>query len=71
MVISPAATTLRDSERSLILHTLEAAGWVIGGPKGAAAKLGLPRTSLIAKMQKLGISRPQQPSVDLIGAQPQ
>jgi len=57
MVISPAATTLRDSERSLILHTLEAAGWVIGGPQGAAARLGLPRTSLIAKMQKLGISR--------------
>jgi len=57
MVVSPAATTLRDSERSLILHTLEAAGWVIGGPKGAAAKLGLPRTSLISKMQKLGISR--------------
>jgi DNA-binding NtrC family response regulator len=43
---------------------------VIGGRKGAAAKLGLPRTSLIAKMQKLGISRPQ-PSVDLIGAQSQ
>jgi len=67
MVISPAATTLRDSERSLILHTLEAAGWVIGGPQGAAAKLGLPRTSLIAKMQKLGISRQNpagQDSVD-------
>ena len=57
MVVPPAATTLTDFERSLILHTLEAAGWVIGGPKGAAAKLGLPRTSLIAKMQKLGISR--------------
>jgi transcriptional regulator with GAF, ATPase, and Fis domain len=64
MVISPTATTLRDSERSLILHTLEAAGWVIGGPKGAAAKLGLPRTSLIAKMQKLGISR-QTPQDDV------
>jgi formate hydrogenlyase transcriptional activator len=31
---------------------------VIGGPKGAAAKLGLKRTTLIHKMQKLGISRP-------------
>ena len=55
---SPAATTLKDSERNLILHTLEAVGWVIGGPKGAAAKLGLKRTTLIHKMQKLGISRP-------------
>ena len=57
-VIYPAATTLRDSERALILKTLEAAGWVVGGPKGAAAKLGLKRTTLICKMQKLGISRP-------------
>jgi formate hydrogenlyase transcriptional activator len=56
--IIPAATTLRDSERALILHTLETAGWVIGGPKGAAAKLGLKRTTLICKMQKLGIFRP-------------
>ena len=56
--ISPGATTLRDSERTLILQTLEAVRWVIGGPKGAAAKLGLARTTLIHKMQKLGISRP-------------
>jgi transcriptional regulator with GAF, ATPase, and Fis domain len=55
---SPTGTTLRDSERILILRTLEAVGWVIGGPKGAAAKLGLKRTTLIHKMQKLGISRP-------------
>jgi formate hydrogenlyase transcriptional activator len=57
-IISPAATTLKDSERALIMHTLEAVGWVIGGPKGAAAKLGLKRTTLICKMQKLGIMRP-------------
>jgi hypothetical protein len=42
----------------LILETLEAVGWVIGGAKGAAARLGLKRTTLIAKMKKLGISRP-------------
>jgi len=54
---SPAATTLKDSERILILRTLESVGWVIGGPKGAAAKLGLKRTTLIHKMQKQGISR--------------
>jgi formate hydrogenlyase transcriptional activator len=51
-------TTLKDSERTLILRTLERVGWVIGGPKGAATKLGLKRTTLIHKMQKLGISRP-------------
>jgi transcriptional regulator with GAF, ATPase, and Fis domain len=58
VIQSPAATTLKDSERNMILHTLEAAGWVIGGPKGAAAKLGLKRTTLICKMEKLGIFRP-------------
>jgi formate hydrogenlyase transcriptional activator len=57
--ISPGATTLRDSERILILDTLKAVRWVIGGPKGAAARLGLKRTTLIHKMQKLGISRPR------------
>jgi transcriptional regulator of acetoin/glycerol metabolism len=54
---SPAGTTLKDSERVLILRALESVGWVIGGPKGAAARLGLKRTTLIHKMQKLGISR--------------
>ena len=51
-------TTLKDSQRTLILRTLEEVRWVIGGPKGAAAKLGLKRPPLIHKMQKLGISRP-------------
>ena len=50
-------TTLRDSERALILQTLEATGWVIGGSNGAAARLGLKRTTLIHRMQKLGIQR--------------
>jgi formate hydrogenlyase transcriptional activator len=57
---SPEVTTLKDSERILILRTLESVGWVIGGSKGAAAKLGLKRTTLIHKMQKLGISRAGQ-----------
>ena len=57
---STAATTLKDSERILILRTLESVGWVVGGPNGAAAKLGLKRTTLIHKMQKLGISRSRQ-----------
>ncbi len=54
----PAATTLKDSERTLILRTLEDVRWVIGGPKGAATRLGLKRTTLIHKMRKLGIYRP-------------
>ena len=45
-------------QRTLILQALQATGWVIGGPNGAAAKLGLKRTTLNSKMKKLGISRP-------------
>jgi formate hydrogenlyase transcriptional activator len=52
-------TTLRDMEREHIIQGLAATNWVIGGPKGAAARLGLVRTTLIAKMKKLGISRAQ------------
>ena len=51
-------TTLSEYERTLILKTLHAVGWVIGGKNGAAAKLGVKRTSLIHKMKKLGIQRP-------------
>ena len=58
VAIPSTPTTLRESERTLIVNTLESVGWVIGGRKGAAAKLGLKRTTLIHKMQKLGISRP-------------
>ena len=49
---------LEDSDRALILETLEQAGWIVGGPRGAAGKLGLKRTTLLAKMKRLGISRP-------------
>ena len=48
--------TLRESERHCLLKALEATKWVVGGPSGAAARLGMPRTTLIAKMQKHGIS---------------
>jgi transcriptional regulator with GAF, ATPase, and Fis domain len=51
--------TFSDCARSLILRTLEDTDWMIGGPGGAAVRLGLPRTSLISKMKKLGISRPK------------
>jgi formate hydrogenlyase transcriptional activator len=50
-------TTLKDAEREHILHALAATNWVLGGPKGAGVRLGLARTTLIAKMQKLGITR--------------
>ncbi len=49
-----------DSTRALIWQTLQAAGWVVGGPRGATARLGVKRTTLITKMKKLGISRPMQ-----------
>ena len=55
--------TFSEYMRSLILRTLEDTGWMIGGPDGAAARLGLPRTTLIKKMKKLGISRPKMRSV--------
>jgi formate hydrogenlyase transcriptional activator len=55
----PAANPLLESQRTLILQTLDEVGWVIGGPKGAAAQLRLPRTTLISKMKSLGISREQ------------
>jgi transcriptional regulator with GAF, ATPase, and Fis domain len=64
VALAPAPTTLRDSERTLILRTLHAVGWVVGGPKGAAVKLGLKRPTLIHKMKKLGISRPPSDHAD-------
>lgn len=48
--------TLADAERAHITAILRETNWVIGGARGAAAQLGLPRTTLIARMQRLGIS---------------
>ena len=50
--------TLEDIQRQYILHALDECKWVIAGRAGAAAKLGMKRTSLQYKMQKLGIIRP-------------
>lgn len=58
IIVSPSPTTLVDSERAMILRTLEATGWVIGGRNGAAARLGVKRTTLLYKMQRHGIARP-------------
>jgi formate hydrogenlyase transcriptional activator len=63
-----SSKTLEDSDRALILETLEQAGWIVGGPYGAATKLGLKRTTLIGKMTRLGISRPiPQERTDVFG----
>jgi formate hydrogenlyase transcriptional activator len=51
-------TTLEQAEREHILKTLRETNWTIGGPAGAATKLGMKRTTLQSKMQKLGIARP-------------
>jgi formate hydrogenlyase transcriptional activator len=55
--MSGTVRTLADAERAHITATLRETNWVVGGRRGAAARLGLPRTSLIARMQRLGISR--------------
>jgi transcriptional regulator with GAF, ATPase, and Fis domain len=52
-----APVTLEEAERSHILRTLQETKGVVGGRDGAAARLGLPRTTLISKMQRLGIHR--------------
>ncbi len=52
------ATTFVDAEREAILRALRESGGVIAGPSGAAARLGLRRTTLHSKMQRLGIQRP-------------
>jgi formate hydrogenlyase transcriptional activator len=54
-----AAVTLEEAERSHILQTLGQTEGVMGGRNGAAARLGLPRTTLISKMRRLGIHRGQ------------
>jgi formate hydrogenlyase transcriptional activator len=50
-------STLEAAEREHILRALEAANWVVGGPNGAAARLGMKRTTLQYRMQKLGLER--------------
>jgi formate hydrogenlyase transcriptional activator len=52
-------STLQDIEREYILLTLRESGGVIAGAHGAAARLGMKRTTLQSRMQKLGITREQ------------
>jgi formate hydrogenlyase transcriptional activator len=53
------AETLSDADRRHIISALDRSGWVLGGPNGAAARLGLKRSTLQFRMRKLGIVRPQ------------
>jgi formate hydrogenlyase transcriptional activator len=53
-----ASATLADAEREHIVRVLRDTSWVLGGPKGAAARLGMKRSTLQWKMKKLGLSRP-------------
>jgi formate hydrogenlyase transcriptional activator len=56
-----ASRTLADADREHILETLKQTGWMIGGQDGAANRLGLPRTTLVYKMRKLGIETRRSP----------
>src|SRR5580704_3014888 len=60
---SLGAITLEDAERDHIRKTLEQTRWVVAGPKGAAARLGIKRSTLYFRMQKLGISRTNKESL--------
>jgi formate hydrogenlyase transcriptional activator len=56
-------STLQDAERELIRRTLDECRWVVGGAQGAAARLGMKRTTLLARMKKLGLQRPSAPGL--------
>ena len=65
--ISSIPKNLAQMEFDHILTAVTEADWVIGGPMGAATKLGLKRTTLIAKMRKLGLSRSNE-AVSCVGS---
>jgi formate hydrogenlyase transcriptional activator len=50
--------TMEANERDHILRTLKDTHWILAGPNGAAARLGMKRTTLQSRMQRLGIQRP-------------
>ncbi len=54
--------TLQEAERQIIVRTLDESRGVVGGRHGAAALLGVPRTTLISKMRRLGIAAPRPQS---------
>jgi formate hydrogenlyase transcriptional activator len=58
LLVSGTQTTLEDAERAHILATLRESRWILSGPRGAAQRLGLNRSTLQFRMKKLGIERP-------------
>jgi formate hydrogenlyase transcriptional activator len=56
-------TSLKDAERELIRRTLEECRWQVGGSKGAAARLGMKRTTLLSRIKKLGLGKPPEETV--------
>jgi formate hydrogenlyase transcriptional activator len=62
--ISMSMTGLEEVERDHILCALEASNWIVGGRNGAAARLGMQRTTLVYRMRKLRLSRPTPASKD-------
>ena len=66
-----SSMTLEDSDRALIEETLQQVGWMVGGPRGAPARLGLKRTTLLARMRRMDISRPiPQEETDVVALAP-
>ncbi len=62
-----APRTLREAEREHVLAVLESTGWVLGGPNGAAVRLGLNRSTLQFRLKKLGLSRPPRQAPPPLG----
>jgi formate hydrogenlyase transcriptional activator len=67
---SAPTQTLVDAERTHIMGILKETNWVVGGRNGAAARLGIPRTTLITRMQKLGISNNNLSTLHLASVAP-
>ena len=67
-IASPPPEALKDVEREHILQILRETNGVVGGRRGAAVRLGLPRTTLMSKMDRLGILRdPEHSRLDIKG----
>jgi len=69
MPSSAGPKTLQESERALIIQALDEVGWVVGGRNGAAAKLGVKRTTLLYKMKKFSIKAPLRRAGELGSAE--
>jgi formate hydrogenlyase transcriptional activator len=65
---TPASATLADAERRHILAVLQATDWVVSGADGAAARLGMKRSTLQFRMRKLGIARPRRGTVAMMAS---